>query len=59
MTVNIEEIMTGIRAEIAARGEKEEDLKLPAVELYWTDEGKDMSFTGRVKRKIKKVLGIK
>ena len=55
--LNIEDIMNEIRADIAAKGYKESDLKLSDVMRYYTDDMKPSLFA-RIKNRIKRILGL-
>ena len=55
--LNIEDIMDEIRADIAAKGYKESDLKLPDIMQYYTDDMKP-SFPARIKSRIKRIIGL-
>ena len=55
--LNIEDIMDEIRADIAAKGYKESDLRLPDIMQYYTDDMKP-SYVARIKNRIKRILGL-
>ncbi|MCR5119960.1 MAG: hypothetical protein K6B44_10150 [Lachnospiraceae bacterium] len=55
--LKIEDIMKQIRADIAAKGYKESDLRLPDIMQYYTEDMKP-SFAARVKNKIKRILNV-
>ena len=55
--LNIEDIMKEIRADIAAKGYKESDLRLPDIMQYYTEDMKP-SFLSRVKNRIKRILNV-
>ncbi|MCR4586264.1 MAG: hypothetical protein K5686_11140 [Lachnospiraceae bacterium] len=53
--INIEEIMNGIRADIAAKGYRESELRLPDIMQYYTDDMKPSLFS-RIKSKVKRMI---